>query len=119
MAGVALFIGWGPVIPGREQTSLQVFGEGVAYWQGLQAQGVIERFEVVTLEPHGGDLAGFVVLHGEREKLNQARYSEEFERLNARASLVVQNFGVVAALTGDAVTRSFATFQEQAAELAT
>ena len=118
MAGVALFIGWGPVVPGREQKSLHVFGEGVAYWQRLQEQGVIERFEVITLEPHGGDLAGFVVLHGDREKLNQARYSEEFERLNARAGLVVQNFGVVSALTGDEVTQSFAMFQEQAADIA-
>jgi len=117
MADAVLFIGWGTVVPGREQTSLQVFSEGVAYWQRLQEQGEIESFEAVTLEPHGGELLGFVVMRGEREKLNQVRYSEEFLRLNARAGLVVQNLGVVAGFSGEALNRQFTSFQEQASEL--
>jgi len=117
MADAVLFIGWGTVVPGREQQSLQVFGEGVAYWQRLQAQGDIESFEAVQLEPHGGELAGFVLIRGEREKLEQVRYSDEFLRLNARAALVVQNFGVVAGFSGDALNQQFAMFQEQASDL--
>ncbi len=117
MAEAVLFIGWGAVIPGREQKSLQVFGEGVAYWQRLQEQGEIESFEAVQLEPHGGELAGFVLMRGERDKLERVRYSDEFLRLNARAGLVVTNFGVVAGFSGEALTRQFATFQEQASEL--
>ena len=117
MAEAVLFIGWGAVIPGREQKSLQVFGEGVAYWQRLQEQGEIESFEPVQLEPHGGELAGFVLLRGEREKLERVRYTDEFLRLNARANLVIQHFGVVAWFSGEALTRQFATFQEQAGDL--
>ena len=117
MADAVLFIGWGAVVPGREQKALQVFNEGVAYWQRLQEQGAIESFEAVTLEPHGGELVGFVLIRGEREKLEQVRYSDEFLRLNARAGLVVTNFGVVAGFSGEALTRQFTTFQEQAAEL--
>lgn len=117
MADAVLFIGWGAVIPGRERPSLQVFGETVAYWQHLQQQGAIESFEAVYLEPHGGDLAGFAILRGEREKLEQARYSDEFQRLNARAALVVQNIGVVAGFSGEALNRQFASFQEQTADL--
>jgi hypothetical protein len=117
MADAVLFIGWGPVVPGREQTSIQVFQEGVAYWQRLQEQGAIERFETVALEPHGGDLAGFALLHGHREQLEQLRYSDEFQRLNTRAALVVQHLGVVAGFSGEALNRQFASFQEHAAEL--
>ncbi len=117
MADAVLFLGWGAVVPGREQQSLRVFSEGVAYWQGLQQQGAIASFEVVALEYHGGDLAGFVVLRGEREKLEQVRYSDEFLRLNARAALVVQNLGVVAGFSGEALNREFARFQEQASDL--
>ena len=117
MADAVLFIGWGAVIPGREQKSFQVFNEAIAYWQRLQQEGVIESFEVVTLEYHGGDLAGFGVLRGEREKLEQVRYSDEFLRINARAALVVQNFGVVAGFSGEALNREFARFQEQASDL--
>ena len=117
MPGAALFIGWGPGVPGREQKSLQVFNEGVAYWQRLQQQGELDSFEVVTLEPHGGELAGFALLRGDREKLERVRYSEEFLRLNARAGLVVENLGVVAGFTGEEVNRLFADFQAQAADL--
>ena len=117
MADAVLFIGWGAVVPGREQTSLQVFNEGVAYWQRLQEQGEIDNFEAVTLEPHGGDLQGFVLLRGDREKLERARYSDEFQRLNARAGLVVTRLGVVAGFSGEALNRQFTSFQEHAAEL--
>ncbi len=117
MAEAVLFVGWGAVIPGREQKSLQVFSEGVAYWQRLQAQGEIEDFEAVQLEPHGGELAGFVLIRGERETLERVRYSDEFLRLNARAGLVVKNFGVVAGFSGEALNQQFAIFLEQAAEL--
>ncbi len=117
MADAVLFIGWGAVIPGREQKSFQVFGEGVAYWQRLQQEGAIDSFEIVALEPHGGDLAGFAVLRGEREKLEQMRYSDEFLRLSARAGSMVQNYGVVAGFSGEAVTRYFASFQEQVSDL--
>ena len=117
MPDAVLFIGWGAVIPGREQKSFQVFGEGIAYWQRLQQEGVLESFEVVQLEPHGGDLAGFAILRGERAQLEQVRYSDEFLRLNARAASMIQNYGVVAGFSGEAVSRLFASFQEQVSDL--
>ncbi|HEU4785099.1 MAG TPA: hypothetical protein VFS83_17310, partial [Ktedonobacterales bacterium] len=84
MANAALFIGYGPVVAGRAQQALQVFGEAVQYYGRLQQQGQIESFEPVFLEPHGGDLSGFILLRGDRDKLNSARYSEEFLRLTNR-----------------------------------
>jgi hypothetical protein len=117
MAEAALFIGWGAVVPGRERQAQQVFDEGVAYWSRLQQEGEIESFEPVALEPHGGDLGGFCLLRGERERLSRLRHSEEFRRLNARASLVVRNFGVVSADLGEQLRGTFATFQEQTGDL--
>jgi hypothetical protein len=32
MAGEALFIGWGPVVRGREKQALQVFQESMDYY---------------------------------------------------------------------------------------
>ena len=94
MANAAIFIGWGPPVIGREQASLQVFQEGVAYWTRLMQQGEIESFEPVQLEPHGGDLSGCCLIKGDRDKLVRLRYTEEWQRLNARASAVVTNLGV-------------------------
>lgn len=118
MANAAIFIGWGPAVVGREQKAIQVFGEGVDYWTRMQQSGAIESFEAFQLEPHGGDLAGFCILRGEAEQLARLRGSEEFQRLNGRAQLVVTNFGVVNAVGGEALQQLFAQFGQNAAELA-
>ncbi len=118
MANAAIFIGWGSTIAGRELKALQVFNEVIQYYTQLQQQGEIESFEPVALEPHGGDLAGFLLIRGDSEKLRKLRASDEFQRLNTRGLLVVQNFGVVDAHIGDGLARLFGTFQQQASELA-
>ena len=45
------------------------------------------------------------------------RISEEFLRLNNRASLIVDNFGVITAFIGEELQRQFADFGAQASEL--
>src|SRR5262245_36173112 len=97
MATGMLFIGWGEVIAGREQKALQVFNESLQYYAHLQQAGTIASFEPVVLEPHGGDLAGFVLLRGERAQLSALRTDAEFQRLLLRAQLIVQKMGVVGA----------------------
>jgi hypothetical protein len=117
MATGALVIGWGPPVRGREQKALQVFNESIEYYTRLQQQGTIESFEPVALEPHGGDLDGFVIVRGDREKLNALRSSEEFIRLTNRAIQIVDNFGIITAYIGEELQRLFADFGAQAAEL--
>ena len=100
MAGEALFLGWGQVVRGREQLALEVFQESVAYYGKLPEDGEIERFDAYLLEPHGGDLAGFFMLHGERSALDTIRSSTEFQRVIVRAGSIVNNLGVVSASGG-------------------
>ena len=102
---------------GRELKALQVFNEAIQYYTRMQQKGTIESFEPVSLEPHGGDLIGFLLIRGDHEKLNAMRYSEEFLRLNNRASLIVSNFGVITAFIGEELQRQFADFGAQASEL--
>jgi hypothetical protein len=116
MAGEALFIGWGPVVRGRENPGLRVFQESIEYWGKLQQDGRIEGFDVFLLAPHGGDLGGFATLRGEPQRLAEVRFSDEFERLIVRAASVVDNLGVVLAYTGDALARQVGLFQEAADE---
>ena len=114
----ALFIGWGRSARGREQQALQVFNEALQYFGRLQQQGEIEAFEPVAVEPHGGDLYGFLLLRGDPDKLSRVRASEEFVRIIQRGDLVVEGMGVVTAFVGDDLSRLFGTFQQQASELA-
>ncbi len=116
MAGEALFIGWGAVVRGREKQALQVFQESIEYYGKLQQDGRIERFDVLFLGPHGGDLDGFVVLYGERKALADVRFSDEFERLIARAAAIIDSLGVVPAYSGEALGQQVGIFQEVADE---
>jgi hypothetical protein len=118
MAGEALFLGWGPVVRGREQKALQVFQETIEYYGRLQQEGRIDSFEPVLIAPHGGDLAGFVLLRGDRAKLDEVRSSEEFERAVTRAATIVDNVGVINAFTGEALGQAMGRFQVVSEELA-
>jgi hypothetical protein len=113
MADAAVFIGWGAAIPGRERHALQVFTEALQYYASLQQQGEIESFEAVSLDPHGGDLAGFVLLRGEREKLNRLRDSAEVRRLMGFSEMTLNRFGVVDAHIGEDLNRRFAELYAQ------
>jgi hypothetical protein len=118
MADAALFIGWGENVPGREAKGIEVFGEALAYYGGLQGSGSIESYDVVLLAPHGGDLAGFLLVKGSDEQLAALRASEEFDRLNTRAGLVVNRLGVVDAVFGEGVGPQIQLAQQAIADLA-
>jgi hypothetical protein len=117
VADYGLFIGWSFPVRGKEKRSLEVFNEAVAYYAKLQQQGQIESFEVAILEPHGGDLGGFVLLRGQRQKIAQLRVSDEFERLTTRAALVVEGIGVVGAALGDGLSTAIRNFEEETRDL--
>jgi hypothetical protein len=118
MADHSLFIGWGPSVRGREVKASAVFGEATALWGKLQSDGVIESWEAYFLGPHGGDLQGFFLLHGDREKLALAQGGDEMTRVLERAALVVDGLGVVPALTGAALASGMERFVANASELA-
>ena len=117
MAGDALFLGWGPVVRGRELKALEVFQETLTYYGSLQQDGRIDSFEPVLLAPHGGELAGFILLRGARDSLDQIRSSDEFQRLVARAAAIVDDVGVVDAYTNEALAAQMAIFQAVSEEL--
>jgi hypothetical protein len=117
MADAGLFIGWTVPVRGREQKSLTVFDKALELFGRLQQQGEIEGFEVVFLEPHGGDLGGFVLLRGDGDRLAQVRVSDEMQRLVARADLTVDGFGVVGAVVGDGIQPQFELYRAQLDEL--
>ena len=116
MAGEAMFIGWGQVVRGREKQALQVFQESMEYYGKLQQDGQIESFDVFLLAPHGGDLAGFVLLRGSRQALAQIRFSDEFEQLTTRAASIIDSLGLIPAYGGDALAQQMQRFQQAADE---
>jgi len=117
MADFGLFIGFGFPVRGRERQAVKVFNEAMEYYTRLQQQGEIESFESVFLEAHGGDLGGFTLVRGDRDKLASIRTSDEFARLSLRANLIVDSFGVLGAQLGERIGTQMGVFNEQVQDL--
>ena len=117
MSEHAIFIGWGSTRSGKQAAVEKVFGEAVAYWNGLKASGDVEGVEIVLLSAHGGDLAGFALLRGDREKLSQVRMTPEFTRSVMRAEACLESVGVVHAYVDDGVMRFMGSWREAIADL--
>ena len=118
MADAGLFIGWGQVVRGREGPAVDGFNETVEFFGQLQGDGRIENFEICFLDPHGGDLDGFMLLRGSTEQMDAVRSDDEFLRHMTRASLHVENLGLIAASLGEGIARQMAIFNEEIGALA-
>jgi hypothetical protein len=118
MADAGLFIGFGNPVRGREGQAVELFNETLGWYSRLQEEGEIDSFEPVFLEPHGGDLGGFILIRGDAEKLSALRVSEEFTQLIIKAGLCVESIGVVGADMNERLQRQMAFYMEQIGAIA-
>jgi hypothetical protein len=97
--------------PGRRQgdRSVEVLhGGGDAALTKFQKQGYFERVERVALTPHGGTVNGFLLLFGERAKLDELRRTDEFERFSIRLMMLFDGYGVVPGLNNEGLAKAMA-----------
>lgn len=114
MASACLFIGFGRPVPGREEEAFGVsMKEANETFQRYQKEGWYESVQFVGLTPHGGDLNAFVLLNGERAKLDELRRTDDFEKLSMRLARLFLNYGVVPGVTGEGIAK----FQERNPDL--
>ncbi len=113
----AMFIGWGTPVRGREAQGSKVFGEWVELLGSSKSKGNVDSFTPVFLQARGGDLQGFFLVTGNPHKLQAFAASEEVRKATTRAMLIVDNFGVCSAFTGDEVSKQMAMWTSNAAEL--
>ena len=117
MGDRALFVGFGAPVRGREERAVEVFGEFVGLCGRMQADGRIEGMDVTLLDPHGGELGGFFLVQGSADQCAALQNDEEFRRAVIDASLIVENFGVVPAVTGEGVGPEMAMYGEAVGKL--
>jgi hypothetical protein len=117
MTDRALFVGFGMPVRGREERAVEVFGEFVAMFGRMQSEGRIEGMDVTLLDAHGGDLGGFFMVHGTEDQCSALTNDEEFRRAVIDANLIVDDFGVVPASTGERVTREMGMYSEAVAKV--
>jgi hypothetical protein len=114
-----LFLGWGQVARGREERALEVFNESMGFYGRLQEGGRIDHFGVALLDPHAGDLSGYIEVHGSAAQLSALREDEEFRRLQADVSMIVDDLRIIDGRTGEGVGREMAIYADSIAKVAT
>jgi hypothetical protein len=117
VADFGVFIGFGFPARGRENDAAGVFNELIAYLGGQAQQGNVESFEPGFMQPHGGELGGFMLVRGGRSKLDAMVASDEFVRITMKAQMVVDHMGVVNVSLGQEIEKQMGIFLESAAEL--
>ncbi|OJU89758.1 MAG: hypothetical protein BGO13_06110 [Burkholderiales bacterium 66-5] len=108
-----LLVGWGAIIPGREKQAAQVLGEAMGYLTALKCEGRLDGMDAVLLEPHGGELEGFVLLRGDAAQLAALRAEPAFVRTIVAVQLVHAKVRVVAAFEGAAMQSLMGIWDEQ------
>ena len=105
MADAALFCGWKGTTYGREKQAMELFASTLAYWTKQKETGNIESFEPVILSRHGGDMNGFILVRGDRNKLDEIKNSDEFLTITTQCTWCVDSFGVVDAYVNEGVAK--------------
>ncbi len=117
MADSGVFIGFGFPARGREEGAVKVFQELIQFLGGQVRQGNVESLEPVLLQPHGGDLGGFVLARGDVAKLAAMVGSPDFQRLMTRAQTIVEHLGVVNCILGQELERQMGSFLQDTSDL--
>lgn len=111
MADYGCLIGWDRVAIGRERKALEVWADALAFYEKAKANGIIESFETLGFESNANFL-GCILLHGERDKINDFMQSPDFVALQQRASMVVDHLTVVRFQTGQAALDTIGRYMD-------
>jgi len=112
MAKNVLFIGWTRPARGREAAATEVFQSCLNYLETKQKEKAIDRFEPIFLVPHGGDLNGFILVHGSSDKLAKIRWDDRFLDILTAANFNVDGFGTIDGWSGEGVPEMMARWQK-------
>jgi hypothetical protein len=109
----AMVITWGAPVRGREQASLQVFGEAFEYYDDLLKNHRLTNHQPFICTERNG---GMWILSGEMAQLDEIRREDEFMRLTTRAQLIVDDFGISTCIggSGEALNGIMGMFGEEA-----
>lgn len=99
----ALFIGWNRAISGKEKASIEHFNEFLGYLGKQQQAGTLTSLMPVVLNPHGGDLNGFVLVTAENSGFHKLMGEDAWQDHITRATVTMHGFGVITGTTGKQV----------------
>jgi hypothetical protein len=97
----ALMFSFGAVHAGREAIAVDTFVEVSRYLGRLLAEGAITGFAPYFFaDGQLGDVSGFFLVEGHRERLDALRRTEDFQRIVLRAGAATANVRVHTLIAG-------------------
>ncbi|HKP59600.1 MAG TPA: hypothetical protein VJV78_22910 [Polyangiales bacterium] len=99
MATACLFLGWDRPRAGREREAFAQITGVVSQLEKFREQGYFERHHMIGLTPHCGTLNSFILLEGDRAKLDELRRGDDFERFSMQLGQLFEGYGVVPGIT--------------------
>ena len=114
MANSSLFIHWNKPTQGREKAS-DAFLEEVTKFLGSKKE--VESYETVLLQQRGHELNGFILVRGSRQGLTSLQDGSDWRMLVAKASIIMDGFGIVPGFVGDSIASESGAFLEAHASL--
>ena len=78
------------------------------YLNGRKEAKAIDDYEIVFLDAHGGDLGGFFLIKAESAKLDTFLSSAEWITHITRATMHLENVGIIRGVTGVRVAERMA-----------
>lgn len=103
MANDVVLIGWNRAVVGRELEAAELFGHSIGFYEAQKRAGNLASYEAFFLDPHGGDMNGFILLRGDRGKLDGLLASDEFNAITTKAIVHLEGVGVIRGITGELV----------------
>jgi hypothetical protein len=114
LASAVLFIGWDRPISGVDPKKAygHLLTEGIPFLKKLEGK-LVERIEPVALTPHGGDVNGFVLLFGERAKLDELRRTDDFEAFVMKMGDLFDGLAVVPGVNWEGIQAVMKRYEKQ------
>ena len=111
-------LSFGQVHPGREHLAVDLFTEMSRYLGRLFSSGALSSFKPYFFADGVlGDVSGFFLLEGRRERLDALRRDEEFLRLVLRVGAATANVRVQTLVAGAEAGRLVNLFRDVRAQL--
>jgi len=114
----ALMLSFGAVHTGREALAVEMFTEVSRYLGKLLADDVVENFKPFFFaDGMQGDVSGFFIIEGQRERLDALRRGEEFQRIILRTGAATANVRVHSLIAGTEAGRLVNLYKQVRSEL--
>jgi hypothetical protein len=114
----ALMLSFGAVHPGREALAVEQFTEVSRYLGKLLADDVIEHFKPFFFaDGMQGDVSGFFLVEGQRERLDALRRRDDFQRIVLRTSAATANVRVHTLVAGTEAGKLVNLYKQVRSEL--